>query len=214
MATPASLNDVVLVAKKDPVAFYVGLAVAAAQPPARAIVVPLVGRRLVLPDWSGDEWAWYGDTANRFAANVEAGNPRAGEDMATQVGLLAPRLEAMRALGAQRPAPADAAAFYDRSVRVVIASANAATAETRGKLAFEAFSEAIPEAPAAILTAIKSTLTGGLANMTKIQREASKILGQIFSEPFKAVAGGLLAGLGPTGILLIAGGLYLLYGRK
>jgi hypothetical protein len=210
----ATIDDALKLVRKDPVGVFVGIAIASAQPPSPGVVVKLKGRTLLLPDWTGDEWLWYCKLASRFAAATDEKNASGETDKSRQLGNLTPHMVKMRQLGTSKPTPGDAAACYTQAVKLVIATNAASTGPTAGDLAFDSFKAGILEAPATVLNALKFTLEGGLSNMTKVQREAARIIGQIFIEPVKALTGGLLAGLGPTGILVLAVGAYYLFGRK
>lgn len=210
----ATLDDALKLVKRDPPAAFVGLAVTAAQPPAAAIVVPLKGRQLLLPDWSGVEWKWYCDLAVAIAKSQEVKNSAGAADVARALAELAPLATTAATLGASHPTTDQAGAIYTAAVKLVIASNAAATGSTAGELATQAFKTALVEAPQVILDSLKAGLEKGLSNMTKVQREAARILGEIFIEPIKAIGGGLLAGLGPFGIALLAGAAWFLWGKK
>lgn len=210
----ATIDDALNLVRKDPVGVFVGIAIAAAHPPNPGVVVKLKGRTLLLPDWNGTEWHWYCDLAAKFAKATDEKNAAGETDKARQLATLTPHAVRMRELGARKPTPDDAAACYTQAVKLVIATNAASTGPTAGAIAFDAFKSGFLGAPQTVLDSLKFVLEGGLANMTKVQREAARILGLLFVEPIKAITGGLLAGLGPTGILILAGAAYYMFGRK
>jgi len=200
----ATLDDALEQVKRDPIAGYIAIAVIAARPPRPGIVVKLKGRNLLLPDWTQDEWAWYGSLAFKYADSVDKSR-RGAED----VSRANQRLSSLAMFGPDKPSPEKAAAFYDAAVRLVIAAHVAGDPETGVKFV-DAFKAQLSNIPGTIIEALRT----GLTNMTKVQREAAKIAGEIFSRPVGAVLGGLLAGLGPLGIALIAGGAYYLWKHR
>jgi hypothetical protein len=216
----ASLDDALKAVAKDPPAGFVAIAVAAAQPPAKAIVVKLKGRTLLLPDWGGTEWLWFLDLAIAIAKS----QPSKDDDsafgrakvraQAVATDLRTRSAGARASLDASHPSADLALEFYNDAVNLVLASNAAATGPTAGELAADAFKFGLVNAPATIATALKFAFEGGLTNMTKVQGEAAKILGELFARPLAAVTGGLLSGLGPFGVLALAAGAYYLFGRK
>jgi hypothetical protein len=188
----------------------VGIAMAAVQPPHRSIVVKLKGQTLLIPEWTADEWRWYCALALRIADTTPA--------VGTSALVLAKARAAQRVTANVEKLPAGAAAVaapdavdvYRDAVMLVIATGAAATGSVPfGDAASAAMKELLAEAPSKVLTPLRDLFNQSVATMQKFQREAARLVASAFGGSVRAVAGGLLEGLGPAG--LIAVGLVVLY---
>jgi hypothetical protein len=194
----SALDDALNFVKKDPVGGFIAIPIIGARPPRPQIVVKLKGRSLVLPDWSGDEWTWYGDLAIKYADSVSV-SARGRDDRANANRRLTELRGPMKSLGSSKPAPEAAAAYYDRCVRLVIA-AHVGSDSDSGQKFVDAFKEAVKEAPTVIGEALAAALSAGGDVLTPVVKEALKIAGQVFD-----AALGTSIGL----IAIVALGLYL-----
>jgi uncharacterized protein YbjT (DUF2867 family) len=194
----SAMDDALAFVQKDPVAGFVAIPIIGARPPKKAVIVKLKGRDLLLPDWTGKEWIWYADLASRFADTVDKN--RAGKlDVEANVKRLAPLYIAMQSVGAGRPTPVAAAAFYDRCVRLVIAARHAGDSDA-GPTFAAAFKDAFVNVPATIGEALAAVLSAGGDVIKPIIRESIKITGDVFEE---------VTGIGIGLIAIVALGLYL-----
>lgn len=203
-----TVADALKLAQKDPVTAYVTLAVVAAHPPSKRLVVRTKGRTLVLPAWTGSEWAWYGQLAFSIAKSLDVANPAVQADKDRAQAKLLALHPAMQTLG-DVVAPEKAAFnYYDACVRLVIESVADAAVASRGRLAAEAIGRGFVEAPATIARAVAGAFKDfGDLYFRIWPREAMKQLRGFFG----AVAEG--AGLGflsPTVILVGLVGLYFI----
>lgn len=189
----ADISDVLKFMEKDPIAGYVSIPVVAARPPAPRIIVELSGRNLVLPDWTGLEWAWYGSIANDLTNDVGTGvhrrQMRGSRDVQRARSKLAPLMSAMKGLVNNRPLPQDAGAFYNAAVRLLIAAQAAVTTDPFGPIFVESVKEAFKEVPQTIGLALAATLRTGAEVLGPVAKEAGKIAVDIFGAIAKSGIG-------------------------
>jgi hypothetical protein len=194
------MDEVVDFVKRDPVAGYVAIAIIGARPPKPRIIVQLKGRSLVLPDWTGNEWRWFGEVAVRYSDAVD--KARAGIDSVRSANrkLTALDQNVMKERGDGKPTPLEASDYYDAAVRLVIAAHVASDREASGATFAQALKEAIPNAPRVIGESLASALGAGGDILKPIVVEALKITGEVFSQTF---------GIGIGVVLAIAAGWWL-----
>jgi hypothetical protein len=194
----STLDDALAFVKKDPIAGFIAIPIIGARAPRPQIVVKLKGRSLVLPDWTGEEWAWYGTLAIKYSDSMD--KTRAGfKDVRAANERFTPLFTAMRALGSAKPDPNQAAAYYDRAVRLVIAAHNSGDPES-GTTFVNAFKEAIPNAPRVIGESLAAALSVGGDVLKPVIKSALDIMSEVFE---------IAVGTGIGLILLIGVGLYL-----
>jgi hypothetical protein len=197
----AALDDALKLASKDPPLAFVGLAVAGAKPPQPSIVVKTKGRTLVLPAWTGEEWGWYGRLAFKLASSMPAKEPVGQRSVDRATSNLLALHPAMQSLGTVRPGEKQAFDYYIAANKLVIAASAATAADSRGKMALDAFGSAVVEAPRTLLDAITKD----------IPREAAKVLNDVF----KSAAQGFGLGNLSIGMVLVGGAvLWMFINRK
>jgi hypothetical protein len=202
-----TIQEALQLIEKDPVMGFVGIPILAASNSGK-VVLKLRGRDLVVPDWNGTEWAWWGNLAFQVAAKQSSNNPTGEKDKQSAVVRLRSLHPAMVGLGTVKPTPPQVADYYDRAVRLVIASNAAASGPTRGRLAAEAFGEAFVQAPATIVAALKDVLEKSIDLFLKdMPRAAASILSELFGKTGSGLLTGVLSsGIGP--IVVIGLGLW------
>lgn len=198
-------TTIVDLVKKDPLRAYVGIPIAAAADPNPHRVVKFTTskgkqvKELRMPAWDGTAWAWWGEIAMRMAQKAIPRNDEGVKDVQSQMDHFVEPLAAMRAIGAAKPTDAVLAKFYDRAVRLVIAvKAAVGAGEKWSEIAVASF---VGEMPANVKESIAWVAGAGEKAVRKIAQAAGGILGALFE--------GLFSGIGPIGMVLIAGAAYL-----
>lgn len=199
----SSLDDALAFVKKDPIAGFVAIPIIGARAPRPQILVKLKGRSLVLPDWTGAEWTWYGNLAVKYADSVSV-SARGRDDRANANRKLTALRGPMQSLGGDKPDPKVAAAYYDACVRLVIAAHVGGDPDSGPKFV-SAFKVAAAEAPQVIGEALAAALTAGGDVLKPVIKSALDILSEVFE---------IAVGTGLGLILLLGFGLYLWSQRK
>jgi hypothetical protein len=194
MAT--ALDEALELVKRDPIAGFVAIPIIGARAPRPQVIVKLKGRSLILPDWTGAEWAWYGGLAFRFADSVD--KAREGIRLVENANRkLTPLHLEMKSLALSKPTPAKAAAYYDATVRLVIAANVASDQSVSGPLFVTAFKESLREVPKTIGEALAAVLSAGGDVVKPIIRESIKIAADVFDHAIGTSIGLILiVGLG------------------
>jgi hypothetical protein len=211
----ATIDDALRLIKSDPVVGYVSIPMVAARPPRPGQLIKLQGHTLLLPHWSGAEWAWWGNLAMAIAKFQTVGNSTGTRDKQKALDKLRSIHPAMQTLGTVAPTDEKQIGnYYTAAVRLVIASAAAESGETFGSMAAESFKEALKEAPISILAALKDFLdTATTVIFADLPREAVRTLKSLFNYTAGKTLPAVLTGLGPIGIIAIGLGAWYLFAR-
>lgn len=190
----ATMDEVLDLARRDPIATFVAIPIAAARPPRPRILVELKGRTLVLPDWTGSEWGWYGDLAIRYADSVDKARAGVKDVQRANRNLTALRAP-MKNLGDSKPDPLHASKFYFATVKLVIAAHVASDKAASGVMFVDAFKESVKNVPTTIGEALAALLGAGGDVIKPIIREAVKITAEVFEQSIGIGIGIVLIGL-------------------
>jgi hypothetical protein len=203
-----ALADLVNMMKKDPVRAFVGLPIAAAAAPNPNKVITFrtgkgeIYNKIVLPVWTGTDWAWWGTAALSYAkaARSAPGTLKGGrseKDLDAKIAKFDPFYQQMLAFGGAATPPDELIAnFYDGAVRVVISAANMSKDESLVELWLRDTFTTMPITAQESIRWLTGAATGVVVDIAK---EAAKITAKIGGGFIQ----GLIDTLGPMGVLAI-----------